>query len=110
MDLFKVRLLEHNSNGAGTWLYRTNLPIINGTFAADTLLYCEISKYLHIEENFFKQNPDIGEFHNWPIVGSVVSPNWLSEDERRREVAALNASIDDLPLRIPLIHSWIYPE
>ncbi len=38
LELFKVRLLEHNSNGAGTWLYRTNLPIINGTFATDTLL------------------------------------------------------------------------
>ncbi len=52
----------------------------------------------------------MGEFISWPIVGSVVSPNWLSEEERRKEVAALNTSFDDLPLKIPLLHSWVYPE
>jgi|LauGreDrversion4_2_1035121.scaffolds.fasta_scaffold739243_1 hypothetical protein len=38
LDYHKVRLLEYSDAGAGTWLYRTNLPIINGTFVYDKLL------------------------------------------------------------------------
>jgi len=34
----RVRLIDHDSRGAGVWLFRSNLPIINGTFAYDTLL------------------------------------------------------------------------
>ena len=34
----KVRLIDYNPAGAGTWLFRTNLPLINGTFAYDTFL------------------------------------------------------------------------
>ena len=33
-----MRLIDFDTRGAGTWLFRTNLPIINGTFATDTLL------------------------------------------------------------------------
>ena len=138
LEYHKVRLMDHDTKGAGTWLFRTNLPVINGTFAYDTLLqymqsraaennvsfpetgakvklvdisFLNIKEYedLRVEEDFFAANPDKGEFQNWPIVGSLISPNWLSEEERRKEVAGLNNSIDDLPKRIPLLHDWIHP-
>ena len=64
---------------------------------------------LRVEDAFFKANPDLGQFLNWPIVGSFISPNWLSESERIKEVSALNNSIDNLPFKIPLLHSWIHP-
>jgi protein-tyrosine phosphatase len=38
-----------------------------------------------------------------------VNPNWLSEVERRKEVKELNlTSPDQLPWRIPEIHSWVH--
>ncbi len=128
LDYFKVRLIDYDMRGAGTWLFRTNLPIINGTFAYDTLLqhmqnraaeqnvsfpkinqgakvqlidisFLNIKEYadLEVEEEFFKNHPDLGQFFNWVIVGSLISPNWLSEAERIKEVAALNTSYDNLP-------------
>jgi len=42
LEYKKIRLVDYDTRGAGTWLFRTNLPIINGTFAYDTLL-----SYLH---------------------------------------------------------------
>ncbi len=35
LDYHRVRLMDYNEAGAGTWLFRSNLPIINGTFAYD---------------------------------------------------------------------------
>jgi hypothetical protein len=140
LDYKKIRLIDHDTRGAGTWLFRTNLPIINGTFAYDTLLsylhqraaesnvsfpdvakgekvkltdisFLNIKEYadLRVEDAFFKANPELGQFYNWPIVGSLISPNWLSEGERIKEVAALNNSIDNLPYKIPQLYSWIHP-
>ena len=132
LSKFKVRLIDHDSRGAGTWLFRTNLPIINGTFAYDTLLnymqeraleanisfpaidqreklklidisFLNLKEYFDmlVEQDFFAAHPDLGTFYNWPIVGSLLSPNWLSEAERIKEVAALNTSFDALPTKIP---------
>lgn len=136
----KVRLLEYSEAGAGTWLFRTNLPAVNGTFAYDTLLsymqqrsieanisfpdissekvklidisLLSVNSYgdLMMEKNFFEQNPDKGTFYNWPIVGSLVSPNWLSEAERIKEVAALNVSIDNMPTLIPKIRNAVFSD
>ena len=61
-----------------------------------------------IETDFFNANPDKGLFFNWPIVGSIFSPNTLSEAERIKEVAALNTSIDNLPTLIPKIRSTLF--
>jgi hypothetical protein len=61
-----------------------------------------------IEIDFFNANPDKGLFFNWPIVGSLISPNVLSESERMKEVAALNTSIDNLPTFIPRIRSTVF--
>ena len=133
----KVRLLDYNEAGAGTWLFRTNLPSANGTFMYDTLLkfmqqrseeanitfpdytkeqvkivdinLMNTAEYFDtkIETDFFNANPDKGLFFNWPIVGSIISPNMLSEAERIKEVAALNISIDNLPTLIPKIRSTL---
>ncbi len=135
LDYNKIRLIDHDTRGAGTWLFRTNLPIINGTFAYDTLLsylheraaesnvtfpdvakgekvkltdisFLNYKEYadLRVEEAFFTANPDLGQFLSWPIVGSLISPNWLSEGERIKEVSALNNSIDNLPSKIPQLY------
>jgi hypothetical protein len=136
----KVRLLEYSEAGAGTWLFRSNLPGVNGSFAYDTLIsfmqqrsieanvsfpnitsekvklidisLLSVNSYgdLMMEKNFFEANPDKGTFINWPIVGSLVSPNWLSEGERIKEVAALNVSIDNLPSLIPKIRNAIFSD
>ena len=135
-----MRLLEYSEAGAGTWLFRSNLPSVNGTFAYDTLIsymqqrsieanvsfpditsekvklidisLLNVASYgdLMMEKNFFEANPDKGTFINWPIVGSLVSPNWLSEAERIKEVAALNVSIDNLPSLIPKIRNAIFSD
>jgi hypothetical protein len=137
---YKVRLLEHSEAGAGTWLFRTNLPSVNGSFAYDTLVsymqqrsieanvsfpditsqkiklidinLLSVNSYgdIQIEKNYFEANPDKGTFINWPIVGSLVSPNWLSEAERIKEVAALNVSIDDMPSLIPKIRNAVFSD
>ena len=137
LSYHKVRLLEYNEAGAGTWLFRTNLPAVNGSFAYDTLVsymqqrsieanvsfpnittqgvklvdisLLSVNSYsdIQIEKDFFEGNPDKGIFYNWPIVGSLVSPNWLSEAERIKEVAALNSSIDNLPSLIPKIRNAV---
>ncbi len=107
LSYHRVRLLDYSEAGAGTWLFRTSLPSINGTFSYDTLLslmqqrsieanisfpnittqqvklidinLLNIAEYddMQTEKNFFAANPDKGVYYNWPIVGSLVSPNWL---------------------------------
>ena len=64
---------------------------------------------LRIEESFFTERPELGRFLNWPIVGSSINPNWLSEGERIKEVAALNSSIDNPPSKIPQLYDLIHP-
>ena len=129
LDYHKVRLVDHHAfENKSTYLFRSNLPIVNGTFAYDQLLaymgqrakeanvsfradnvimrditllnptdYFDVT----VEDAFFKANPDRGGLTYWPIVGSLVDPNWLSNEELAKEVAALNESIDGLPWRIP---------
>ena len=58
-----------------------------------TLLSKEIFD-IEVEENFFKANPDKGELVMWPVLGSLMNPNWLSDKERRQEVAELINSTD----------------
>ena len=140
LSYHKVRLLEYSEAGAGTWLFRTNLPGVNGSFAYDNLVsymqqrsieanvsfpdvtsqkvklvdisLLSVNSYgdLMMEKNFFEANPDKGLFYNWPIVGSLVSPNWLLEAERIKEVAALNVSIDNLPSLIPKIRNAVFSD
>ena len=38
---------------------------------------------MEVEIDYFSKNPEQGEFINWPIVGSVVNPNWLDEATRK---------------------------
>ena len=73
--------------------------------------FLNIAEYedLRVEESFFTENPELGQFFNWPIVGSSISPNWLSEVERIKEVSALNNSIDNLPSKIPQLYNLIHP-
>ena len=66
------------------------------------------SSDIEIERNFFAENPEKGKLYEWPIVGSLADPNWLSEAERKNEVLALNTSYDDLPHRVPQLHSWLH--
>ena len=42
-------------------------------------------------------------------MGAFISPNWLSEAERIKEVAGLNTSIDNLPKKIPQLYNWVHP-
>jgi len=65
---------------------------------------------IKVEMDFFNANPDKGVFYNWPIYGSLVSPNWLAEAERIKEVASLNTSIDNLPSLIPRIRNTVFNE
>ena len=140
LNYHKVRLLDYNEAGSGTWLFRTNLPSNNGTFMYDTLLklmqqrseeanitfpdytkeqvkivdinLLSVNSYFDrkVEIDFFNANPDKGLFYNWPIVGAVINPNMLSEAERMKEVAVLNTSIDNLPTMIPKIRSTLFNE
>ena len=59
---------------------------------------------IEVERAFFADNPSKGQLIEWPIVGSLVDPNWLSDEERASEVRALNESYDDLPHRVPQLH------
>lgn len=82
------------------FLFRGNMPIINGTFGyssvvdtmkkvananklsiPDPFIFVDVSylnifeeKDLKIEKDFFKSNPDRGRFYNKVIVGTVIVP------------------------------------
>lgn len=109
LNINKVHLVDYSDKN--TWLFRTNLPIINHTFAYDTLLtymqqraaesnvsfpdtkavrlvdisLLNPSEYFDelVEEDFFIDNPEKGELVQWMIVGSLVDPNGLIEQDRR---------------------------
>jgi hypothetical protein len=77
----------------------------------DVTLLNWLTEYADIETelNFFKANPEKGQLIQWPIIGSFIDPNWLSDQERMKEALALNTSSDNLPFKIPQLNLWTHP-
>eukprot|EP00761_Pharyngomonas_kirbyi_P013676 gb/GECH01013705.1/.p1 GENE.gb/GECH01013705.1/~~gb/GECH01013705.1/.p1 ORF type:complete len:248 (+),score=63.83 gb/GECH01013705.1/:1-744(+) len=76
----------------------------------DVCLLNEITEHhdMKIEQDFFSQNPNLGTFINWVIVGDLenpqISPSWL------RKVQAETIAewqIDRLHSRVPQLHEWM---
>ncbi|TNV79678.1 hypothetical protein FGO68_gene14841 [Halteria grandinella] len=112
LDYSKVHLLDYKPNG-NTWLFRTNLPMVDGAFAYDKLRgymaqraaeinvsfpsadqalkisdfsllnWFEEPDLLTTEQTFFKENPTLGDFSFQQIAGSLLNPNDYNEENLR---------------------------
>ncbi len=61
-----------------------------------------------VEIEFFRNNPSLGEYLNWIIVGDLVGPDVIPEPKRRER--ALNISgwqPDNLPSKMTQIHAML---
>eukprot|EP00053_Salpingoeca_punica_P016662 m.158287 g.158287 ORF g.158287 m.158287 type:complete len:242 (-) comp17016_c0_seq1:3392-4117(-) len=128
-DADRVRYIDHyQGKGAPGFLFRGNLPIDgNGTFVYSQLkamfpalaakanvtlssdFFLTILSFLNLSEykdeeveiKFAKQNPDLAEYINWPIVGDLTHPDHYSEAERRQKAIDLDSwQIDKLPSKM----------
>eukprot|EP00731_Ephydatia_muelleri_P021440 Em0014g31a len=126
-DPSKTLLIDYYPRGnvPQNFLFRGNMPTINGSFAYDAIVstmstvarqynltfpdnfslidvsYLNILERsdLEIEEAFFKDNPSKGQFYNKVIVGTEITPpqddQGLIKDVVKEYVGTL--SIDKLP-------------
>ncbi|EGD76008.1 hypothetical protein PTSG_00716 [Salpingoeca rosetta] len=61
-----------------------------------------------VEENFFKKNPDLGQYINWLTVGDVVHPDSLGPKLREKMARNLtNWQLDKLPTRMAEIDQFL---
>lgn len=69
------------------------------------------AKELHAEKNFFLQNPTLGAFENWIIVGDITNPNDLPAEERKIMAETMQDwQFDKLVERIPQLYSMIHTQ
>jgi len=63
------------------------------------------------EKRYFRQNPQHGEYINWPIWGNAMMPDFFDESQRTQMSIDLpNWQHDDLPSKIPELNSMLYTD
>ena len=135
LDYTRVHLVDHNPE-TSNFLFRGNMPVVNGAFAYDTLIdyfqkraaeakvslptsgfkLVDISlnndfdgKDFKAEKAFWdnETNAKYGHFVNWPLVGGLVSPSKFSKSEREKMANGSVWKIDKLPKRVDEIRSMM---
>ena len=76
--------------------HKHNITLGNEFYLIDySLLLIERSD-INVEKDFFKSNPDKGEYLNHPTVGSLFNPGWFGKDVIRFMVEDIG-SFDKVP-------------
>lgn len=128
LDYTRVHLVDHNAK-TNNFFFRGNMPVVNGSFAYDTLIeyfqkrakeanvplptanftLVDLSlnnafdgKDFDAEKAFWKDkaNAKYGRFINWPLVGGLVSPKKFSKAEREKMANGTVWKVDKLPKRV----------
>jgi hypothetical protein len=117
------------------WLFRSNMPTNDTTFAYDQLLQFmgqrakEINltfpanPYLVVislnndfdgkdfahEKQFWDKAPkSLGQFINWPLgLAGLLPPNWFPEDKRREMANSTVWAIDKIPDHVQTMHNML---
>ncbi|KAF2074597.1 hypothetical protein CYY_004104 [Polysphondylium violaceum] len=66
---------------------------------------------IELEQNFFAQNSNLGEFHTNNTFGDLLDPQWFDEEEQISMAKTLpNWQKDDLQYRMDLYHNILFTE
>jgi protein-tyrosine phosphatase len=62
----------------------------------------------NIEKQFFKQNPNLGSFYHYPIVGDLLAPDSVSSSIRKSMASSLPKwQVDNLPKAMDTLHQLL---
>jgi len=131
VDPARVHFIDHNST-TNNFLFRAGLPLNATGFAYDEMLqlFTAVAKQqanltvpqdalmvvicllsfevdqIHNESVFFEENPNLGSFLLWPILGAILDPDIVSEQKRVEYALDLSkVMLDDLPAKLSALRT-----
>ncbi|MGC6472609.1 MAG: hypothetical protein ACON4W_07015 [Parvibaculales bacterium] len=84
-----------------------NVPFPDQPYIVDISLLNDVieAQTLEVEQKFFENNPNLGEFINYPIFGALLPPNDFPDSVANP--VAINTPVDDLPNRVQNIRNMM---